>query len=276
MSILPPERSTELVALATDRGALSPATAAALQQADVNRQVQQLLDSSYALTRRRDMLYVTLMPDDSESIFTIRRHVYAETDNSASITRGHNELLQAMLDGREANHVMLQTRYLNGTVLNPFSPLQLCQQMTPENYLALPNETPLFTQTFITLASAVAKCEEAFALGGTASSATLIMSDGAATDETQTSRLNLVRLIEDMSRTGNHVITAMGIGRRVKEYVETFRRMGIEERLIFHARDREAILEAFRLFRSKMLELVAGRRSSATVTPRHGSTLSPR
>ena len=57
---------------------------------------------------------------------------------------------------------------------------------------------------------------------------------------------------------GNHVITAMGIGRRVKEYVETFRRMGIEERLIFHARDREAILEAFRLFRSKMLELVAG------------------
>lgn len=66
------------------------------------------------------------MPDDSGSMFGLKKE---------SVIAGHNELLEDMKKGPEGKRTMLQTRYLNGRTLNPFSPLDV---MSTPKYRQLP------------------------------------------------------------------------------------------------------------------------------------------
>lgn len=249
--------SGDLVKAAGERHELSPSSVAALQDSGVLKQIESGMSGSQTATKPGRIMLVTLDPDDSGSIFTDDEKVLRPwTDKSDSIVAGHNELLQGMLDGPEGRRTMLHTRYLNGTVLNPFMPLALCRKMSRSNYSASYGGTPLFGQTLVTLGIVVAKTEELQDRGARVTTATLIMTDGEATDDTPTSRRLLASVVADMRESG-HIIAGMGIGRG-GWFHQTFDAMGIDPELVFEAKDINAILEAFRMFGRKVHELSAG------------------
>ncbi len=99
----------ELIQRALTRHTLSPASASALQETQIARQIQQALERSYTVERARKLLLITMMPDDSGSM-QARMQGSAITKQD-SVIEGHNELLEAMRDGGHGKRTMLQTRY---------------------------------------------------------------------------------------------------------------------------------------------------------------------
>jgi hypothetical protein len=246
--------SRELIESAASRGILSPESSSALQRPAITQQVQRALEGSYSVKRAGELLLVTMMPDDSGSM---------SGGKQRSVVEGHNELLTAMTSSSYGKRIMLQTRYLNGTVLNPFRPLAYCQTLSLENYPCI-HGTPLLEQTLVTLGAVMAKTEELTEREANVRSATLIMTDGEATD-TRAAELKheVSALIRDMGRVGNHIVAGMGFADGSEGiFREAFAEMGIDPQYIFRATSREEILQAFRLFTKKALDLTA--RSNAT------------
>ena len=238
--------STDLVQAAGARGTLSPRSQAALEQSKVASQIGAALAMSVSITRPMELLLVNMMPDDSGSMSGSKHQ---------SVIAGHNELMEMMVAAPGGNRILLQTRYLNGTVLNPFSPLNKCQQLTDNNY-PCPGGTPLFEQTLVTLGTVIAKTEELTDLGATVRSATLLMTDAESTDTNPELVANVASIVQDIGNIGDHIVAGMGIGS--SDFTATFLRMGIDPEYIFNANGLESILDAFMRFTRSALALTAG------------------
>lgn len=256
MTELEPLGSKELIRHAAGRGTLSRISAEALQKSSVLSQIEEALDESYGVETGGEVLLVTLMPDDSVSMtegtsFLMTKGTPTKQD---SVISGHNELLRAFSESSSRDRILLQTRYLNTTVLNPFQPLELCRDLTLENYPCV-HGTPLSTQTLVTLGTVLVKTEELLEQGvSSVRSATLIMTDG----EAEVSK-EVAAVVTDMRRVGDHIVAGMGISTgNDASFRDVFRSMGIDERFIFDASSREEILRAFRLFMSEALALTTG------------------
>jgi hypothetical protein len=180
-------------------------------------------------------------------------------DQQSSVIAGHNELLAAMAASADNKRILLQTRYLNGFMLNPFSPLQFCAQLSHRNYPCAYG-TPLYEQTLATLGAILAKDEVLTGLGAKVRTATLIMTDAESTDKLADELLpEVASVITDMRRIGDHIVAGMSFPSGDDSFCRhIFMEMGIEARYIFSATNRKEILEAFRLFGKSALELTAG------------------
>jgi len=244
--------ASELIQSAKGRGTLSARSTDALAQPSIATQVQAALLRSYSVTKAGKLLLITLMPDDSGSMFGLKKE---------SVIAGHNELLEDMKKGPEGKRTMLQTRYLNGRTLNPFSPLDVCLPLSIDNYRC-DSGTPLFEQTLVVLGTVMAKTEELTSLGVQFRTASLLMTDGLSTEKNKsTLSAEVASVIEDMRRVGDHSVAGMGItlSERDTGYRDVFLKMGIEPQHIFPADSREEILRAFRVFRrSAVAQLTAG------------------
>jgi hypothetical protein len=249
----------DLVRRAESSGTLSRRSSAALQKPEILRQIDIALEESYTLKNAANVLLVTLMPDDSGSIITHR--------NQEPIIVGHNELLAAMADSEGANRILLQTRYLNGTVLNPFGPLSVCQELTTENYPCI-HGTPLLQQTLVTLGTVLAKTQELVDLGARARTATLIMTDAASTEpNAEELKGEVASVVHDLDRIGDHIVAGMGFatGGSDQSFRKVFAEMGIPEGRTFTATSRDEILQEFMRFSKRALELTAGVNSERRV-----------
>ncbi len=249
--------SNELVLSAKRRGALSDASAAALNDPAVVAQIERGLDESYSVNNPGPITLVTIVPDDSRSIFTDDDNIVrAWSQKAETIAEGHNELLSDMLGTLEGRRTMLHTRYLNGTVLNPFTPLALCRKMGRDNYPSDPRGTPLYRETLAALGVVLAKTEELRERGALVTTGTLLMTDGQATDHSYDSERKLASVVRDMREAG-HYIAGMGIGNPT-EFQATFERMAIDPDNIYTARNLKDILEKFRMFRKEVRMLAQG------------------
>jgi len=251
MSEIEPVWSKELVAWAAERGVLSPKSEDALQRDSVVSQIESALEDSYTLESGNEVLLVTLMPDDSQSMTISRKN--------EGVIEGHNDLLKAFRQSPAADKILLQTRYLNGHVLNPFQPIELCKDLTEQNYRCVYG-TPLFEQTIVTLGVVIAKTEELLQQGATSvRSATLVMTDAESTDILETLQEEVASVIGDIRRIGDHLVAGMGFSASAGD--EAFRRafiaMGIDPGLVFTARNRSEILQAFKIFTARALELTS-------------------
>ncbi|MFD0044935.1 hypothetical protein ACFVGV_07075 [Pseudarthrobacter scleromae] len=236
--------SRELVRKAEVRGTLSPLSAKALQVPSIMDQIEDALEESYGIESAGEVLLVTLMPDDSGSMAGRK---------AESVRTGHNELLEAFLQSSSRNKILLQTRYLNTTLLNPFQPLGLCLQMKEDNYPCVFG-TPLSSQTIVTLGTVLVKAEELRAQGaGRVRSATLIMTDGEADIGPE-----VASIVSDMRRVGDHIVAGMGFSENGRLFPNVFAAMGIDDQFIFTASSREEILRAFRVFTTEALALTRG------------------
>jgi hypothetical protein len=252
MSELEEVSSRALIQRAESSGTLSKISSAALQKPEVVREIDAALEDSYTLESPANVLLLTMMPDDSGSI--------ESHNNKEPIMLGHNELLAEMRKSDEVDRTLLQTRYLNGTVLNPFAPLSECRNLAIDNYLCN-HGTPLLQQTLVTLGTVMAKTQELLDLGARVRTATLIMTDAEST-EANAARLKLevASVVHDMGQIGDHIVAGMGFatGGSEQYFRKVFADMGIPTSHVFTAASRAGILDAFRMFRRSVLALTAG------------------
>src|SRR5947208_12202944 len=87
------------------QGALSAKSLAALDVVDVGAQIQAGLGVAIDDVAASEVVLLTMMPDDSQSI--------AAAGNIDAVKDGHNFVLDALDKSKQAGEVLAHTRYLN-------------------------------------------------------------------------------------------------------------------------------------------------------------------
>jgi hypothetical protein len=208
---------------AHDQGALSARSLAALDVVDVGAQIQAGLGVTIDDVAASEVVLVTMMPDDSQSI--------AQAGNTDAVRDGHNFVLDALRESRQSGEVLAHTRYLNGEVLCPYVALDHAVKLTPANYqprLA----TPLYDQTVVTLGTVIAKSQELAQAGIAVRTVTLLITDGADYGSTRMKPADVKALVDDMLAQEHHIVAAMGISDGGTDFRAVFRAMGIPDRWV--------------------------------------------
>lgn len=217
------DKIKKLLAEAHDAGALSAKSLAALDVVDVGAQIQAGLGVTIDDVAASEVVLLTMMPDDSQSI--------AAANNTAAVRDGHNFVLEALAKSKQSGEVLAHTRYLNGSVLFPYTQLAHAQRMTPANYSPCLG-TPLFDQSVVLLGTVVAKAQELAQAGIAVRTVTLIITDGGDYGSTRCRPADVAALVADMLAQENHIVAAMGISDGSTDFKQVFRSMGIPDRWI--------------------------------------------
>lgn len=208
---------------AHDQGALSARALAALAAADVGAQIQAGLGVAIDDVAASEVVLVTMMPDDSQSI--------AHAGNTAAVREGHNLVLEALRGSRQSGEVLAHTRYLNGHVLCPYVALDHAVAMTAANYR--PNlGTPLYDQTAVILGTVIAKAQELGQAGIAVRTITLLITDGGDYGSTRMTAADVKAIVDDMVAHEHHIVAAMGISDGSTDFRAVFRAMGIPDRWV--------------------------------------------
>ena len=220
-------------------GLLSATSMQALNVVDIGAQIQAGLGIHVDDVMASEVVLVTIMPDDSGSI--------KFSGNSAVVRAGHNTILDALATSNQQDNVLVHNRYLNGTVLYPYCPVGQAMRMDSKNYD--PNKgTPLYEQTLVLLGTVLAKTQEFDDNGVPVRTVTLIITDGADGSSRATAK-QVKGVVEDMLRSENHIIAAMGIDDGRTDFKQVFRSMGIrDEWILTPGNSQKDIRQAFQLF----------------------------
>jgi hypothetical protein len=221
-------------------GVLSPSSLQALTGVDLGAQIQAALGISVDDVHASEVVLLTIMPDDSGSI--------RQAGNEQAVRDGHNLVLDALTRSKQGDGVLAHTRYLGGSVLFPYRPIDQAVRMTAKNYEAI-HGTPLYDQSVVLLGSVLAKAQEFTRNGVPTRSATLIITDGADQHSHRAKAEDVATLVADMTRSEAHIVAAMGISDESTDFKAVFRRMGIDDRWILTpANDPSEIRRAFQVF----------------------------
>ena len=204
-------------------GALSAKSLATLDVVDVGAQIQAGLGCTIDDVTASEVVLLTMMPDDSQSIDA--------ANNTDAVRDGHNFVLDALRGSKQAGEVLAHTRFLNGHVLCPYTALDHAVKLTRQNYnpsLA----TPLYDQTAILLGTVVAKTQELQQAGIAVRTVTLIITDGADYGSARCKPADVAALVADMLAQENHIVAAMGISDGSTDFRAVFRSMGIPDRWV--------------------------------------------
>lgn len=221
-------------------GVLSPTSLQALTGVDLGAQIQAGLGVSVDDVQASEVVLLTIMPDDSGSI--------RFGGNAQAVREGHNLVLEALRACKQKDGILAHTRYLNGSVLYPYRPIDQAVSMTTANYD--PNQgTPLYDQAVVLLGSVLAKAREFEDNGVVARTVTLLITDGADQHSTRAKAKDVASLVRDLLRAENHIVAAMGINDGSTDFRKVFREMGIDDRWILTPGDNPTeIRKAFQVF----------------------------
>jgi hypothetical protein len=204
-------------------GALSGRSLAALDVVDVGAQIQAGLGCTIDDVAASEVVLLTMMPDDSQSI--------ASAGNTDAVRDGHNFVLDAMRSSKQAGEVLAHTRYLNGFVLCPYTALDHAVTMTKTNYNPHLG-TPLYDQAVVVLGTVIAKAQELAQAGIAVRTVTLIITDGGDYGSTRCKAADVKAIVADLLAQENHIVAAMGISDGSTDFKAVFRSMGIPDRWI--------------------------------------------
>lgn len=231
---------SNLFSQAIDAGNMSPQSGQVLNIPDMGAQIQQGLGLHADDVPASEVVLVTMLSDDSGSI--------SSAGNEQVVRDGHNSVFDALLASKQEDNVMIQDRYLNGTILNPYVMLKQAKRMDSKNYQAN-GGTPLYDMTAVTLGGVLAKTQEFANAGTPARSVTLIITDGADMHSTKMTPDKVRVIVEDMVRRENHIIAAMGIDDGYTDFKKIFRAMGIPDQWILTPKNSQSeIRKAFNVF----------------------------
>jgi hypothetical protein len=214
---------SQLFDSAVDAGTLSADAVQTLNVVDIGAQIQAGLGINVDDVTTSEVTLITQLIDDSGSI--------KFANNAAAVRNGHNLVNEALKEARQANSILAHCRYLNGTVLYPYSLIQQVPVMTSANYDPM-GGTPLYDQTAVLLATVVAKAQEFEENNVPVRAVTLIVTDGADQGSYQHTPRTIRPLIEDLLRTEMHIIAGMGISDGSTDFHQVFRDMGIRDEWI--------------------------------------------
>jgi hypothetical protein len=230
----------QLFQTAHAEGALSNGSLQALNVFDIGAQIQAGLGISVDDVMASEVVLVTIMPDDSGSI--------RFSNNAAVVRAGHNTIVDALTNSNQRGNILIHNRYLNGTVLYPYCPVTQAVRMNEQNYD--PNQgTPLYDQTVVLLGTVLAKAQEFSDNGVPVRTVTLMITDGADAHSQRATADTVRSLVQDMLRTENHIIAAMGIDDGGTDFRQVFRDMGIrDEWILTPGNSQKDIRQAFQIF----------------------------
>lgn len=216
--------SRALITAAGVDGSLTAASCGILLGADLGAQIQAGLGIDVNDVQASSVTLVALLIDDSGSI--------RFGSNAQLVRDGHNLVLDSLGRSKQKDGVLVHTRYLNGTVLYPYVPLDQVVRMTSQNYDPM-GGTPLYDETGATLATVVAKQQEFITNGVPARGVTVIITDGADEGSRKLTAAKLRPIVQDLLKTEQHIVAGMGIddGGRT-DFRKVFRDMGIPDEWI--------------------------------------------
>lgn len=231
-------------------GTVSKAAMTALDVADLGAQIQAGLGVLVDDIAASEVVLVTMMPDDSQSI--------AAAGNTQHVRDGHNLVLEALRRSRQAGEVFVHTRYLNGHVLYPYVGLSDAVAMDDLNYDPRLG-TPLYDQTIVLLGTVLAKSTELAQAGVPVRTVTLLITDGGDYGSTRAGAKEVKALVADLIAQENHVVAAMGISDGTTDFRAVFRSMGIPDRWILTPGNTAGeIRKAFQVFSQSAVALGGG------------------
>ncbi len=240
----------KLLADAHDAGALSAQSLAALDVVDVGAQIQSGLGVTIDDVAASEVVLLTMMPDDSQSI--------AGAGNTEAVRDGHNFVLEALGRSKQSGEVLGHTRYLNGDVLFPYTALAHAVKMTPANYDPR-HGTPLFDQTVVLLGTVIAKAQQLAQAGIAVRTVTLIITDGGDYGSTRCRAADVAAIVKDMLAQENHIVAAMGINDGTTDFKKVFKSMGIPDRWVLTpGNSASEIRRAFQVFSQSAVRAAAG------------------
>ncbi|MEM9493103.1 MAG: hypothetical protein AAGC55_28395 [Myxococcota bacterium] len=221
-------------------GTLSVAARRVLDVVDLGAQIQAGLGVAVDDVESSEVILVAMMPDDSGSI--------RFAGNAAVVREGHNLILEALAACRQRDQIFVHNRYLNGTVLYPYTAVDAATRMNSGNYD--PNQgTPLYDQTVVLLGTVLAKAQEFTDAGVPVRTITLLITDGADVHSTRASAKHVAALVQDMLAAENHIVAAMGIDDGATDFRQVFRDMGLPDSWVLTpASSATEIRKAFQVF----------------------------
>ncbi|MFH1192269.1 MAG: hypothetical protein V1655_02220 [bacterium] len=230
----------QLLQNAQEEGALSQAAVNVLTVVDLGAQIQAGLGVSVDDVHASEVVLVTMMPDDSGSI--------ESAGNVQVIIDGHNMVLDALLESKQDDSILVHNRYLNGKVLYPYCSLRQAVRMSNGNYNQFFG-TPLYDNSIILLATVLAKTQEFADNGVPVRTVSLIITDGADMGSRRAEAKDVKKVVENMLRCENHVVATMGISDGYTDFRQVFREMGIQDKWILTpGNTKSEIRKAFLLF----------------------------
>jgi hypothetical protein len=234
------DKTRKLLEDAHKAGALSATSMKTLDVLDLGAQIQAGLGVCVDDVASSEVVLVTMMPDDSGSI--------ESAGNAAAVCDGHNLVLDALKASKQSGDVFVHTRYLNGHVLYPYSPLDGAVPMSSANYRA-DKGTPLYDQAVVLLGTVLAKSQEFTGAGVPVRTVTLLITDGGDCASTRATASTVRQLVRDLLAQEHHVVAAMGIDDGSTDFRQVFRDMGIPDRWILTPGNTASeIRKAFQVF----------------------------
>ncbi len=225
---------------AKDEGALSPKSMQVLNVPDLGAQIQAGLGVNVDDVPASAVTLVSLLFNDSGSI---------RFGQNAQIVRdGGNLVIQSLKESKQKEGILAHARYLNGTVLYPYVPLEAAVPLDSQNYN--PNGgTPLYDQTVVMLGTVLAKAQEFAENGVACRTVTLIVTDGADCGSYQQTAAKVAAVVKDMLKSETHIIAAMGIDDGgATDFRQVFSEMGIpDEWILVPGNNEKDIRRAFQL-----------------------------
>jgi hypothetical protein len=244
------DKIKKLLEEAHDTGALSAKSLAALDVVDVGAQIQAGLGVAIDDVAASEVVLLTMMPDDSQSI--------AHAGNTDAVRDGHNFVLDALARSKQSGEVLAHTRYLNGHVLFPYTALEHALRMSGANYDPRLG-TPLYDQTPVLLGTVIAKAQELARAGIAVRTITLIITDGADYGSRRYRAADVAAIVADMLGQEHHTVAAMGIDDGSTDFRAVFRSMGIPDRWILTpGNSASEIRRAFSVFSQSAVRATQG------------------
>lgn len=193
---------SQLFQTAQEQGQLSSGSVQILE--DLGAQIQEGLGVNPDDVKASEVVLVTMMPDDSGSI--------RFAGSAQAVRDGHNGVLDALVDSKQGDHILVHTRYLNGFVLYPYCMLGEAVRMDTHNYD--PDKgTPLYEQTTVLWGTVLAKVQEFIDNGIPVRTGTLLVTDGKEEHSArQYTMQTCATLARDMLKTERNILAFMGVG----------------------------------------------------------------
>jgi len=219
-----PANLGSLFGAAAAAGEISPQSEALVVTPDYGAQIQAGLGVTVDDVTASEVFLVAIVIDDSGSIRFVQ-------GNSDAIRDGHNLVVEALIASKQGDGILAACRYLNGTLLYPFTPVDRAERMTAQNYNPM-GGTPLYDASVAALATAVAKAQEFLDSGVVARTATLILTDGNDEHSLHATAADVKRLVDDMLRSERHIVAGMGVSDGSTDFRRVFGEMGIRKEWI--------------------------------------------
>lgn len=233
-----PSYPNRLFLAAHSEGSLSSSSLQALTAIDLGAQIQAGLGIPVDDVQGSEVVLLAIMPDDSSSM----------RPNERVVCDGHNLVLDALEASKQRDAILAHTRYLNGTILFPYRPIEQAVRMGQANFSAI-HGTPLYDESVVVLGSVLAKTRELETNGISARSITLLITDGADESSRRAKARDVAALVRDLNRAETHIVAAMGISNGTTDFRRVFHEMGIEDRWILTPGNTPAeIRTAFQVF----------------------------